>query len=476
MTSSSISDLHITLAGRFKGGRARLAERVRSLGATAAEHVSSKTNLFVQGSGSVGGKREEAERYNVSIITQEEFLQMLDGVSLDAVLEQHESEVSETVEWNNSLSAFRQALALGPTYQAWDQLVSLLDACSEHELPLVVEYVAEHMSDWDNQPHPTWWISSHGRAQLLEETAPHVWSTRVNDWWINALEYLGSDVRIAPHHWLKEILNGVDSPKWSLLRHIHGYYLKLNGKLGAKLLEATHLNHLTCLDVSENNKLPGKFFKQLRQSEQMRHLKSLRVGDQKENALKALHGDSTFHLERLGMNDNGGLLQGAMDFLLTAECCKDVHTLEFTNVSASERALRCIEENPEVLTKVTSLRQTFLYTEEGLQALGRSRLMGQLTHLSLGGGRMLPEHLGLVLHRDVVPELHTLDLQDMVPVAYPDDYRLQDVQGWALKALENSGLGEQLEEFVPGALLHPALEEWLKDNNVSISEGVTRVS
>ena len=307
-------------------------------GARVVTSVSSKTDYLVSAdydpSEAVNFSRKELEarKHSIPIFNDAQLQALLAGEALE-VVEELAPEVApiEEVGSRDALEAFRDLLYDEPNPSTWEQLCALVDQCSAADLPIVVDYLEGNLAAWPEAPET--WGNYARRHEML---------------------------RRLPPEWRQDVFHGVNSPKLRLIRAVDLQNAKMNGKIGAQMLECTHLESASLLDL-RGNKLPGKFFKALGTSDTFRKLTHLFLGD-----------NTWTDAQARGFNIEGSVLAG-------------VRFVDLSNAAFKGEALQSLLEAP-CWSGLESLVSTRLWSEgpDIASALLEASHMGSLSELRLG--------------------------------------------------------------------------------------------
>jgi hypothetical protein len=463
MSEYPLSGKTIVVTGTLKTmNRREATSALSALGAYVTNSISGNTDALVAGE-KAGRKMEKARRANVPILGEEQLQELLKGLSLEEILQGTEEEEVETQPLEDTFALFREALSLGPTCSAWEQIIALLDKTSEEQLPLVVEYLLSHTAEWDELEHESWYWSPFVH-QDDEITSPF-WREHPFSGWREGIE--AGEVRTAPYPWVEQMMRGVDSPKWLLVRQVHLNRLGLNGKQGVMVIELPSLRNLEILNITGNKKLSATFYKKLRQTDGMSRLKSIRFGSLDEKKAAALHGDCVFQLERLGLDDSGGVSSLAFDKLLSAECMQNVHSLEMLSVSYPDRLAEALQKNEALLPELRHLQHLFFYPTESIRDWSASGLLQRLESFRFGMVHHYGDNLATLLTTEHFPNLKTLHVSDIAISNHDDE--LEIFQQLLQEALENSGLVSQLDSIFLGEMHSDSLQTWFQSNGVEVT-------
>jgi hypothetical protein len=470
--SEHLSGLRFVLTGLFDSPRREIKQHLEAVGAKVTGSVSSKTSALIAGEDG-GSKVEKARLQNIPILNEEDLKLLLDGKTLEETLTLKEAPVVEVVSLEENFSRFREALLEGPTHQAWNQLIVLLDETPEEQRALVVDYLEQHLAAWEGRKNLGWttehYYQSFQESFHKDEPLSGFWKLLPDVKWMYSFDE--HELRCAPYHWLEEMIQGVNHPHWRLVRYLQLDSLKLSGKQASQLLTLPDLNKVEVLSFINCKKLPGTFFKKLLKHPEMSSLKCLRFGTLiNPTAIKAFQEEAVFSLERLGLFDGPGIEVEQLQLLLSSPSFQTVTELALLHERIETNWVTVFRENPELLPKLTSLSQTIFHHEESVQTLIESGLLPRLESLKFGLTHYDAGAWSTLFQAEHLPSLQHLDLQG-VNEAKEWGYSLEEIEEELLSALDSSALDRQLKTVRLGKDGFPRLRSLCRKLEIVVDEG-----
>ena len=240
----------IVLTGRFTTSQADLQQELEAQGAEVTNYVSSRTDFLVTGARAGQEKLERAKSLGINLLNEDEARALLRGEQLevDRVGRLGESSVDELLGQARGLLDRTMCPAL------WMEIVELLDACLPEHQEVLVSYLEPQLEKWE-QPG--------ARVRALEVFAEQALAIGDGDREPvrHALSNLSmqppSSARFAPDHWMGEMMQGVTSPKYRLMRSLDLRYISASQKMIHRMLTHPELTGLQAL-YFHASKLPGK--------------------------------------------------------------------------------------------------------------------------------------------------------------------------------------------------------------------------
>ncbi len=334
MTSNhSFENKRVALAGRFKNTRAAFAKELEALGARPTKSVSNKTDYFILGSQSCGASTSHATLVGAIILTEEEARAIMRGETIDTpgLNEGGDQSLDELI------GEARSLLAQPPSAQIWRGLTLLFEDCSvEHHEPLT-HYIHEHTATWSEAQ-----MAGLCGRELIEEDVERdrdIDQFKHMHWMLRErCELFRGELRVAPFQWKGELLQGVDSPKFRIIRAIS---LDTNSRAIVKALSSSHLVNLTHLDLRAQLSPTPQLMKALCNFDWLSRLTHLRLGSINEkSALYLRDHTSPGNLTTL---DVSGLYYANVldstpihDAFISTPLFRDIETLAIEHFGRSE--------------------------------------------------------------------------------------------------------------------------------------------
>lgn len=313
-------------------------------------------------------------------------------------------------------------LLKGPiTPKKWIEITAQLDKIEEDEIELAVQRIEEASSGWPSSLDPGYY-----NAQLPPERLPSP-DPRM-------------EVRICPPNWNKDVFEGKDAKKFSVIRILMPRGAdRIKASYLPNLLELEHLTHLRYLLLAQV-KLSAKFFKAMKKPghnlSSLTHL-TLWYSDasgMSTSTLKALLDASLPNLEHLNLAQNyigpecGTLFAKSKGFdglrsldlsnnslgaqgveaLSSASFMGDLEVLHVGMNTMGDGALDTL------LATLTSALKTLLLDynglgDEGMNALAEATHLTSLERLDISQNAATPDGLRALVHAPhLQPSLHTL--------------------------------------------------------------------
>ncbi len=187
-------------------------------------------------------------------LDEEQFKRLIQFGELDLdAADAPEAEVSA----GESVGELRGILDGEPSPKKWRDIIAVLDQTAPERLTEVISYVEGYVSRWPLDETRRWHTS------IVEAKLPE------------SASWIAGDLRIAPKHWVEQLLAGEDSVKFSVVRALSLEGTKAKTSAASKLFASKHLSQLRHLDCGRDLKLTKTFFKKLGQSASMSNLETL---------------------------------------------------------------------------------------------------------------------------------------------------------------------------------------------------------
>lgn len=232
-------------------------------------------------------------------------------------LELEAKPVSEEASVGESVGELRAILDGEPSPQKWRDIIAVLDQTEPERLAEVVAYVEGHISRWPLDESRRWHTS------IVQSKLP------------DSASWVGGDLRVAPKHWVQQLLAGEDSEKFSVVRAISLEGTKVTSSVASKIFGSAHLEQLLHFDCGRDLKLTKTFFKKLAQCESMKNLETLIYYPYKKSGggaelAKSTNFDSLKHLKiryaDYGMDHSEGVKD--LQELFLADWISQIESLE----------------------------------------------------------------------------------------------------------------------------------------------------
>ena len=246
--------------------------KIQSLGGGVSNTPRPSSDYFIQGERVSAKRQARAEELGFPILSEQEFIDAVEAARAEAA--EHE----EHVDLGDAIASFRGLFDGTPSRAIWEKVTALLDECPPGQLADACQYVESYVSRWpDHRDRPS--APSMRGHQTYRHGPPSDDPT--------------FDLRVATRPWLRELLEGMESPKFSLIRQIGLDYMGLNGKTMTHLVQNPTLTRVRELDVGHENPITQSFYKKLRTSEHLPSLDTLTLTTMSEKHARALCGDHT---------------------------------------------------------------------------------------------------------------------------------------------------------------------------------------
>ncbi len=215
-------------------------------GGLIAKSVGPRTDFLVTGS-RPGVKLARAKSLGIPVIDEADLESFLAGEVVDV---DEESSTYGDASARDLIGEARAALDGRPSSRMWNRIIDVADSCAPEQLEMLIDFLEPQVARWNTTPAQKWTPSSGSKSA---EGAP--------EGWLEAIPT--GELRVAPHHWIVEMITRHESPKYRLVHAIHVNGLKVSGGAAVKILEREDLTNLRRLDLGES-KLSATFWKKLR--------------------------------------------------------------------------------------------------------------------------------------------------------------------------------------------------------------------
>ncbi len=293
---------------------------IMEAGGLIAKSVGPKTDFLVVGR-MAGSKLTKATSLGIPVIEEADLESFLKG---EVVEVDEQVVVFGDASVRDLIGEARAALDGHPDSATWSSIVEIVDSCAPSELGALVDFLEPQVSRWASKPTERWKPSrsSHG-----VEDAPSEWFDAIPS----------GELRVAPHHWIVEMVTKHESPKYRLVHAVHLSGMRVTGAAAAAILEREHLTNLRRLDVGEN-KLSATFWKKLRtlpSTERLEHLSFAKLdgksimgvqGTHHMSALRDLSFNSRYSYgsDYIGTFLKSDLAQGIQRLTMNGNCAEEV--------------------------------------------------------------------------------------------------------------------------------------------------------
>ncbi len=371
--------------------------KIQSLGGYTSNTPRPSSNYFIQGERVPAARQARAEELGFPILSEQEFIDAVEAARAEAAA------TEEHVELGDAIASFRGLFDGTPSRAIWKKVIELLDECPPEQLPDACQYVESYVSRWpDHRDSPS--APSMRGQQTYRHDPPSDDPT--------------FDLRVAMRTWLRELLEGMESPKFSLIRQIGLDDMNLNGKTMTHLVRNPTLTRVRELDVGHGNSITQSFYKALRTSEHLLSLDTLTLTTMSEKHAKALYGDHTLsglRWVRLATPEKLAVdaFTDAYAPLFEAGWWSGVEGLDLS-VSRRLWGLRAASLYgliSEHASNLPALRHLILGDTTGIEDLYGSPLLDQLTRLTVFTSNS-EGFVGLLQHLDENPD-HSIRVLDL---------------------------------------------------------------
>ena len=309
MTTHTIKDKTLCITGQLKRYTHERAHRaITRAGGHITLSVGPGTDFLIAGY-RPGAMLDRARTLGIPVLDEAEMESLLagDSVEVDEVVVLGEAPVRDLI------GEARAALDGKPTSRTWSAILELVDACAPEELPALIDFLEPQVSRWALPPSTRWKPT---QKTYGVENAPRTWRAKTP---------LG-ELRVAPHHWIVEMLAKHDSPKHRLIHSIHVTDMGMTATAAAEVLAREHLTNLRSYDTART-KLTGTFWRKLRTLPSTRSLQRIAFEQLDEKAAKGAIGEHHCECLRKLVVHHDYVEARALVTLLGAELCRGVDTL-----------------------------------------------------------------------------------------------------------------------------------------------------
>jgi hypothetical protein len=396
-----LTGLEIFLTGRVPHrDRYDLERSIREGGGKVAAKVTKSVDVVVMGNGPAKAAAAKTAELGLQTIDGDQLLTLLRDGRLDLT-----GGADGAEDFADVVGELRSALALPPSPETWNRVVAAIDACAEDELEQAVEYARGQLARWPIDARKARW------ASMTQWEHP------------DGGRYIDGDMRVAPAHWVAQMLQGEYSPKHSLASALtlHGH--KANATQAKKALANPYLaDSLRALDMGRMNKFTKGLFKAIAQSPNLGALESLNYFPRVPGAGALLASQTSMpNLKTLRIRGivytDYGKTTGDLEGLFEADWLDQIVTFESsttitTGWTGGVAAFKYLEAHSD---RFTNLRH-IIATDGISQHMGMSCL-DQLETLTLHSShpRSFDHSLPAIAERGL-PALEDLDLSQVFTV------------------------------------------------------------
>ncbi len=258
--------------------KAQAAARLETVGATLRTSVSAKTTFVVVTEMGTSA-HTLAKAMGVPLLSEQEFAALLVHKSLEVAEPGEAGEKSV----DTLLGEVRGVMQGVPSAEMWHALVGLLDECRAEDVHILTEYIDSYIARWTDDQMKGLLGSNHDAS--------------THEWWHYRSDVEG-ELRVAPEHWVGQMQQGVDSPKFKIVRALDLTHAKMTSTAIIKILNHPHLAQLHILELPLRLVPSMSLIEALCAHPTLTHLKIGKVDDRTEAAFKK-YGPKPGRLETL---------------------------------------------------------------------------------------------------------------------------------------------------------------------------------
>jgi hypothetical protein len=352
------------ITGKLEHYTRTTAQRaIMQAGGEIAKSVGPKTDFLVVGS-RAGSKLTKARTLGIPVIEEADLEAFLAGAIVDV---DEDVVVSGDASVRDLIGEARAALDGTPDSSTWTTVVELVNACAPDQLGALVDFLEPQIARWQVPPSARWRPS---KGKNLVEDAPGGWVDGIPS----------GELRVAPWHWIVEMVNKHESPKYRLLRAVHTTGMRMTSTAAAAVLERESLENLRSYDVGDT-KLTKTFWRKLRTLPSTRSLERFAFSHLDDKALEGVHGDHHLeNLRELKIDLSYSTRDRALAGLLTSDLVTGLEALTIRG-TIREDAMRALND-PTVLPNLDHLTLSGWYHDQ-VNGPMQAPLMQRLTTFSL---------------------------------------------------------------------------------------------
>jgi hypothetical protein len=337
---------------------------VRDAGGTATASLTRSTTLLVMGSG-YSDQEQKARLRKLPVLNEDQLIALL----ATGEIEIEDAAQPEEAPRDALISELRPTIG-EPSSASWDAIIEQVDRCPAEQLPELVDYIEAQIGRWVIAPQARW------RPQDEDSKQRYQWTPMAP----------AGELRVAPLHWISDMLQGVDSPKYRLIRAIHLTALGVKTPELIKLLGCAQLVNLRYLDLGSRNKYSASAWKALRTGAATRQLEHLAIAELPDKHLKLLDGDhhlhhlNTLHIQRIDLDECDNL-----PALYATSWASQVTTLMISDARSQAHHLK---QDPTLLPALKTLNLSF--DPYGISAVDHALKHMRPCHTLAWSGRLRP--------------------------------------------------------------------------------------
>ncbi len=224
---------------------------IEKAGGKFTKSVTAKTDYMIVGA-RPSAKYAKAKSMGIPLLTEEDFKTLMKGESVQV----EEVGVAGSRGVDELLGEVRSVMQGAPSAQMWLELVELLDECDAEGVSVLTDYIDGYIARWSEDAMRNQSAKLADLSRDKNDPRHHAYH------WYNRIKGHKGDLRVAPESWVGEMQQGVDSPKFKIVRVLDLQTMKLTSTVIGKLLEHPSLTQLESLilprDVSPSKKLIGQ--------------------------------------------------------------------------------------------------------------------------------------------------------------------------------------------------------------------------
>lgn len=209
---------------------------IEDAGGIITKSVTSKTNYMIVGV-RPSSKYIKAKSMGIPCLTEEDFKVLMKGEAVE--VEEVGAAGSRGV--NELLGEVRSVMQGEPTAEMWIKLVDLLDECTAEDVGVLTDYIDDYIGRWSKE-------SMAGKASKISDISRDKNDPRHRTYqWYYKLTGQRGELRVAPERWLGEMQQGVESPKYKIVRAIDLLRSRMNSAAITKIIKHPALSKLEVL-------------------------------------------------------------------------------------------------------------------------------------------------------------------------------------------------------------------------------------
>ncbi len=238
---------------------------IQKVGGKTGKSVTKKTSYLIVGE-RPSSKYTKAKNMGIPILTEDDFKALIAGktVEVEEVGAAGDRSVDEL------LGEVRGAMQGPPTSKMWHELVGLLDACRAEDVGVLTEYIDSYIARWTAESMAKQVGSS---VHIEEEDHRRHW------YYYYYRRGVQGELRVAPQDWVGQMQQGVDSPKFKIVRALELTDSKMTSTAVTKVINHPALEHLETLELPERLAPSKTLIKTLCNHPTISHLKIGKVDE-----------------------------------------------------------------------------------------------------------------------------------------------------------------------------------------------------